>query len=139
MRLKSSFSAIRTQPLLGNKVVPQVVTFQQWQATKGDDFNADAGVFSVSIPGIYYFSFTMRTYDNKYIGVTLVVNDAPVVAMTTDSSDRKVMQTQSAMVHLASGDQVWLMMGPSEHFALYGNNNKYTTFNGHLLYPDYEE
>ncbi|XP_070567327.1 complement C1q tumor necrosis factor-related protein 4-like [Ptychodera flava] len=105
---------------------------------KGEGFNAETGVFVTPIPGIYYFSFTMRTYDHKYIGLSLMLNEEPVISMMTDASDRKVMQTQSAMLHLKRGDRVWLLLGPSEHFALYGNiMNNYTTFNGHLIYPDH--
>ncbi|XP_070537771.1 uncharacterized protein [Ptychodera flava] len=133
---KCAFSAIRTQPLFGGGD-PQVVTFQKTQANKGKSFEGDNGVFRASVPGIYYFSYTMRTYDHKHIGVALMLNSDPVVAMTTDASDRKVMQTQSAMLHLVEGDEVWLLIGPSEHFALYGNDFNYNTFNGILLYPNY--
>ncbi|XP_070568841.1 uncharacterized protein [Ptychodera flava] len=136
---RCAFSAIRTQPLLGRNS-SQIVKFQTTPVSEGCNFDPVAGVFIATIPGIYYFSFTMRTYDHKHIGVSLMLNDKPVVAMTTSASDRKVMQTQSVLLHLDVDDEVWLLLGPSEHFALYGNNNNnYNTFNGHLIYPDFVE
>ncbi|XP_077987787.1 uncharacterized protein LOC144442345 [Glandiceps talaboti] len=134
---KCAFSSIRTQPLLGLSDTPQLITFQKNTANKGKAFERGKGLFTCSIPGIYYFSYTMRSYDHKHIGVALMLNDGAVVAMTTDASDRKVMQTQSAMIQLVEGDQVWLLLGPSEDFGLYGNDFNYNTFNGQLLYPNY--
>ncbi|XP_006825883.1 uncharacterized protein LOC102809593 [Saccoglossus kowalevskii] len=132
---KVAFSLIRTTPLLGNASGPQVVTFDQDLVRKGKGLDKAEGVFTCATQGIYYFSYNMRTYDHKHLGVALMLNDEPVVGMTADASDRKVMQSQSAMLSLKVGDQVWLMLGPSEDFALYGNDFNYCTFNGMLLYP----
>ncbi|XP_077987848.1 uncharacterized protein LOC144442388 [Glandiceps talaboti] len=130
---RAAFSAVRTQPLFGSSE-PQPITFQKNQANKGKDFVRQNGVFTCEIPGTYYFSFTMRSYDSKHIGVALMLDENPVVAMTTDPSNRKVMQTQSVMLELSQGDRVWLLLGPSEDFALYGNELSYNTFNGVLLF-----
>ncbi|XP_002734303.1 uncharacterized protein LOC100367568 [Saccoglossus kowalevskii] len=134
---KVAFSSIRTEPLMGTDGGAQAIAFQKNQANKGKNFDRSSGMFVCTIPGIYYFSYTMRSYDKMHIGVALMKNDDAVVAMTTDASDRKVMQTQSTMLSLDIGDQVWLLLGPSDNFAIYGNDFNYNTFNGHILYPNY--
>jgi len=134
---KCAFSAIRTVPLLGIENTPQAITFQKNMANKGKSFERGKGVFTCKIPGIYYFSYTMRSYDERHIGVALMLNESPVVAVTTDASKRKVMQTQSSQLQLVEGDQVWLLLGPNENFGIYGNDFNYNTFNGYLLYPNY--
>ncbi|XP_070537770.1 uncharacterized protein [Ptychodera flava] len=132
---KCAFSAIRTEPLFGEATVPKSIGFQKSQANKGKSFKKENGVFTCEIPGLYYFSYTMRTYDGKLIGTALMLNGDPVVGMTTDASNRKVMQTQSIMLTLKVGDEVWLLLGPSDGFALYGNDFNYNTFNGVLMIP----
>ncbi|XP_077988004.1 uncharacterized protein LOC144442514 [Glandiceps talaboti] len=132
---KCVFSVSRSLSLLG-KSRPQNITFDFTLANKGAYFDIDTGVFTCNKTGIYYFSFTMRSYDNKTIGVTLLKNGEPEVSISTDPSDRKVMQTQSLMLRLENADQVWLQLGGSPNFAIYSNKYHYATFNGISLYTD---
>ncbi|XP_077987907.1 uncharacterized protein LOC144442434 [Glandiceps talaboti] len=131
---KCAFSVARSKSLLGNNLSPQNITFDFKLANKGKYFDMRSGVFTCQIPGIYYFSFTMRSYDNKTIGVTLLKNGEAQVSMSTDPSERKVMQTQSVMLQLDEADQVWLQLGPHVNFAIYSNDYHYATFNGIILY-----
>ncbi|XP_006813252.1 complement C1q tumor necrosis factor-related protein 4-like isoform X2 [Saccoglossus kowalevskii] len=133
---KCAFSGVRTSVLLGS-AESQIITYDELYANKGKDFDIDTGIFTCQVPGIYYFSFTMRSYDNYHIGVTLVKNSSPQVSMITDASDRKVMQSQSVMLDLLIGDRVWLQLGPHKYFAVYSDDKKYITFNGFVLYPNY--
>ncbi|XP_002732148.1 uncharacterized protein LOC100372509 [Saccoglossus kowalevskii] len=131
---KSAFCAIRTSPMMGINNVSQVINFQKVQTNKGKQMDRRAGYFNCTLPGIYYFSYTVRSYDDKLIGVVLMLNQDPVVAMTADASSRKVMQSQSVMLPLKKGDLVWLLLGPSEDFGIYGNKYNYITFNGVYLF-----
>jgi len=130
---RSAFTAIRTTPLLGSSS-PQVITFNEIRPNKGKDFDRGEGYFKCEIPGTYYFSFTIRSFKGKHIGVALMLNEAPICALTTDPSDRSVMQSQSVMVDMSPGDVVWLLLGPNANFGLYGNEVSFNTFNGHLVY-----
>ncbi|XP_077863114.1 uncharacterized protein LOC144345897 [Saccoglossus kowalevskii] len=128
------FSAFRSETLLGSNRGPQNIVFSDAKMNYGESFDTNTGLFTCTVPGIYYFSFTIRSYEGKGIGVLLMQNDERVVAMITDSSDRKVMQTQSVVLALNHGDQIWLLLGPSDNFAIYGNDFNYNTFNGMLLH-----
>ncbi|XP_077988046.1 uncharacterized protein LOC144442545 [Glandiceps talaboti] len=147
---KCAFSAVRTRVMYGITGTPQTITYDIQHANKGKDFDIDTGIFTCEVPGIYYFSFTMRSYAGAYIGVNLVQrlaedetgNDiTSEVAMLTDpdniNDEREIMQTQSVMLDLDIGDQVWLQLGPNDQFRIHSNSQKYITFNGFILYPNY--
>lgn len=77
---------------------------------------------------------SLRSFDNRYLGVTLMKNDQYKVAVYTDSSERNVMESQSVLMHLEVGDVVWLRLAPSPKFGLYSDQYHYTTFSGILVY-----
>ncbi|XP_077987722.1 uncharacterized protein LOC144442289 [Glandiceps talaboti] len=130
-----AFSTSLTTPLLGKDDGPQVVIFDHGEVNEGNAYDIENGVFKCHTPGVYYFSFNMRSYDDKHLGVALMLNDTPVVTMTTDASERKVMQSQSVILTLKKKDEVWLMLGPSQDFAIYARYDfTYNTLNGILLY-----
>ncbi|XP_070537776.1 uncharacterized protein [Ptychodera flava] len=133
---KMAFSVTMTTPLFGTDK-PQVVIFNEVKERIGKGYDAKKGVFRCIVPGIYYFSYTICSYYNRSIAVTLVHNDMPVVATSMDASTIKVMQSQSVVLSLLKGDEVWIMMGASENYAIYGRNDHihYNIFNGVLLYP----
>ncbi|XP_077988155.1 uncharacterized protein LOC144442651 [Glandiceps talaboti] len=143
---KVAFSATRTASLLG-ETTPQVITFHDMFVNEGGDFDAEDGIFTCSVSGVYYFSFTMRSYDNNYIGVILMKDEEPQVSMATDADDRSLMQTQTVVLALQVGDTVWLRLSPSkispvshahrdvsDGYAIYGNSYNYITFNGFLIF-----
>ncbi|XP_006821290.1 uncharacterized protein LOC102801095 [Saccoglossus kowalevskii] len=129
-----AFSATRTSPLLGDSSEAQNITFDLAFVNEGDDFDLDTGIFTCEVEGTYYFSFTMRSYDAKHIGVILMKGNEGVVSMATDADDRSVMQTQSVMLTLSVGDLIYLRLTPSEDFAIYGNSFNYITFNSFLVF-----
>ncbi|XP_070537782.1 uncharacterized protein [Ptychodera flava] len=131
---KCAFSAARSSPLLGEEYA-QNITFDIQFVNKGKFFDRRSGVFTCQIPGIYYFTFNIRTFENKTVGITLVKSgNVAVVGMTTDPTERNIMQSQSVMIQLALGDQVWLQLGPHQDYAIYSNKYNYITFSGFLIY-----
>lgn len=131
---KSAFSVASSSSQLGVQDVPQIVKFDYVFSNKGNDFVTTNSSFVCQIPGYYYFSFSLRSFDNRYLGVTLMKNDQYEVAVYTDSSERNVMESQSVLLHLEVGDVVWLRLAPSPKFGLYSDQYHYTTFSGILVY-----
>ncbi|XP_070540145.1 complement C1q tumor necrosis factor-related protein 6-like [Ptychodera flava] len=135
---KCAFSGVRTRLMLGDSSQAQIVTYDEQNANKGKDFDIDTGIFTCEVPGIYYFSFTMRSYHSHSIGITLVKNGELAVSMLTDGDPdtRDIMQSQSVMLDLVAEDEVWLQLGPHDDYAVFSSGSKYITFNGFILYPN---
>ncbi|XP_033096086.1 uncharacterized protein LOC117100489 [Anneissia japonica] len=136
---KSVFSAARNNDLLGT-YYPQTITFDHTFVNKGGDFNAENGTFNCEWTGYYFFTFTLRTLDHHYIGVTLMKTSAAtgntevVTGMYIDQHERNTMESQSVSIHLQTGDTVWLRLGPSDQYAVSSDTFLYTTFTGFLIY-----
>ncbi|XP_077987729.1 uncharacterized protein LOC144442295 [Glandiceps talaboti] len=134
---KMVFSVGLTKPILGHPKDPQTVVFDEIKVQRGKGYNTKKGVFKCRIAGVYYFSFTLRSYDEKHIGAALMLNDDAVVTMTTDAAKRQVMQSQSVVIKLVKNDEVWVMLGPSQDYAIYGrSDHTYNVFNGVLLFTE---
>ncbi|XP_077863115.1 uncharacterized protein LOC102802000 [Saccoglossus kowalevskii] len=136
VKRKCAFSAARSTVMLGS-LESQVITYDKLMANKGKSFDRNTGIFTAQTPGIYYFSFNVRSYDGKHIGITLMKNEETTTAIATDAGDRKVAQSQSIMLQLEVGDRVWLQLGPHKEYAIYSNSFNYVTFNGFLIYANF--
>ena len=139
-RQKSVFSVAKTSSQSGNP--GDILTFDMAHTNIGEDFSLSSNKFTCQIPGTYVFMFTITQYTEAHHPVIELVKDgvgiARAVAMETDSSGHEWLQgSQSAVLQLAAGDQVWLQF---KHFntveQVYSDNNKYTTFSGFLLYEE---
>ena len=64
-------------------------------------------------------------------------NDELQTAIYSDVSDRNVMQSQSVVVHLESGDRLWLRLAPSKRHAVHSGTQRYVTFSGFLVYKGF--
>ena len=95
---KSAFSVARLKPLLGNESKAQTVTFDKVNFLKiflmiffdlikfqefvneGGDFDLKNGRFIVKFSGIYFFTYTVQSYLDKFLGVQLMKNNEAQVA-----------------------------------------------------------
>ncbi len=131
---KSLFSAAATRHLTGQTGVHQTIVFDDIFTNKGNHFQEHNSTFVCHINGFYFFSFTLRSYDHRYMGATLVKNGNRVISIGGEPGERNQMMTQSVVLQLQQGDQVYVTLAPSDGYAIYSDHNKYCTFSGFLLY-----
>ncbi|KAM9816845.1 complement C1q tumor necrosis factor-related protein 1 [Neosynchiropus ocellatus] len=98
-------------------------------------FNMFSGKFYCYVPGIYYFSLNVHTWNQKETYLHVMHNDREVVILYAQPSDRSIMQSQSLMLDLDTHDQVWvrLFKGERENAIFSDEFDLYITFNGHLI------
>lgn len=135
---RSAFSVARSQELLGNDTMPLPLTFDKVFVNEGDGFDEDSGRFICHYPGIYFFTFTVQSYLDKYLGIQLMKNSEPQVILYANAVPRRIMQSQSVMLHLRKSDIVWLRQAKGIRFSIYGNKDMQITFSGYLVYPDHK-
>lgn len=130
---KSAFSVAATRATIG-ETGAKTVEFDYVITDKGNNWNATSNSFVCAITGYYFFTFSLRSYDDHYMGVTMMKNDGILTSMYTERSERNVMESQAVVVLMEIGDRVWLRLGPSTQFAVYSDAYKYATFSGFLVY-----
>ncbi|XP_061611200.1 complement C1q tumor necrosis factor-related protein 1 isoform X5 [Phyllopteryx taeniolatus] len=93
------------------------------------------GKFYCYVPGIYYFSLNVHTWNQKETYLHVMHNEKEVVVLYAQPSDRSIMQSQSLMLELESGDQVWVRLykGERENAIFSDEIDIYIIFNGHLI------
>lgn len=101
-------------------------------------FNMFTGKFYCYIPGIYYFSLNVHTWNQKETYLHVMHNEREVVILYAQPSDRSIMQAQSLMLQLETDDQVWVRLykGERENAIFSDDFDTYITFNGHLIKPN---
>ncbi|XP_042200918.1 complement C1q tumor necrosis factor-related protein 6-like isoform X2 [Callorhinchus milii] len=102
------------------------------------DFNMFKGRFYCSVPGVYFFNLNVHTWNFKETYLHLMRNEQEVAICYAQPSERSVMQSQSVMLALAPGDQVWVRLYKREREnAVYSDDvDTYITFNGYLVKAD---
>lgn len=98
-------------------------------------FNMFTGKFYCYVPGIYYFSLNVHTWNQKETYLHVMHNEREVVILYAQPSDRSIMQSQSLMLQLEAEDQVWIRLykGERENAIFSDDFDTYITFNGHLI------
>ncbi len=130
-RKKSAFSVVNSS----SKTVTTSSILGSWDhviLNRGNDFNQITGKFTCRVPGIYVFTFSLCNWTNQPLG-QLKKNGETLVG-TYRRYDGHDQATNSALVELVEGDQVWIGFGIGG--TIDSNNHRYTTFSGYLLYED---
>ncbi len=113
-----------------------IVTFDTVITDVGDNFDTNSNKFTCQIPGYYFFTFSIHSRDSNWPLVRLVKNDNKIVTMYTHpsgTSNYRNMGSNSALVMLATGDQVWL--DNLHNTQIHGHTSyTWTTFSGILLH-----
>ncbi len=119
-----------------NQAGTGIVTFDRIVTDVGGNFDSNSNKFICQVPGYYLLTFSFFAQDNNGPLVTLMKNGEKVVGAYTHpsgTSSYRNMGGNSALVMLASGDQVWLYNHHNDD--INGSSSwKWTTFSGMLLH-----
>ena len=120
-----------------NNFIPKVhlhaLPFEIVHTNVGDDFSKTSGRFTCEIPGLYQFSYSIGTYGNNQ-AVQLVKNNVRINAVYKDTEDHFDMISNTAVLQLAAGDQVWLQV-VSKGLGIVSSNALFTSFSGINIEP----
>ncbi|XP_030045931.1 complement C1q tumor necrosis factor-related protein 6 isoform X1 [Microcaecilia unicolor] len=101
-------------------------------------FNMFKGKFYCYVPGIYFFSLNIHTWNFKETYMHIMCNDQEKVILYAQPSDRSIMQSQSLMLELQENDEIWVRLYKREREnAIYSDDvDIYITFSGYLIKPN---
>lgn len=135
-QLYAAFSVGRRKPLHSSDYFQQVI-FDTEFVNLYKHFNMFSGKFFCYVPGIYYFSLNVHTWNFKETYLHLMKNEKEVAILYAQPSDRSIMQSQSLMLELQENDEVWVRLYKREREnAIYSDDvDVYITFNGYLVKP----
>ncbi|NXM75410.1 C1QT8 protein, partial [Serilophus lunatus] len=138
-QLYSAFSVGRRKPLHSSHYF-QPVTFDTEFVNLYQHFNMFSGRFFCSVPGVYYFSLNVHTWNFKETYVHVMRKEQEVAVLYAQPSERSIMQSQSLMLQLQEGEEVWVRMFKREREnAIYSEESDvYIIFNGFLIKADVE-
>ncbi|XP_044527908.1 complement C1q tumor necrosis factor-related protein 1 isoform X2 [Gracilinanus agilis] len=130
----AAFSVGRKKPLHSNDYY-QTLIFDMEFVNLYSHFNMFTGKFYCYVPGIYFFSLNVHTWNQKETYLHIMKNDAEVVILYAQVSDRSIMQSQSLMLELQEQDEVWvrLFKGERENAIFSDEFDTYITFSGYLV------
>ncbi|XP_029942014.1 complement C1q-like protein 2 [Salarias fasciatus] len=115
----------------------EVLKFDDVITNLGNNYDAGTGKFTCHVSGIYFFTYhvLMRGGDGTSMWADLCKNgQVRASAIAQDADQNYDYASNSAVLHLDSGDEVFVKLDGGKAHG--GNNNKYSTFSGFILYPD---
>ncbi|XP_038075633.1 uncharacterized protein LOC119743302 [Patiria miniata] len=125
-----AFSAYRTTSVTGGG--GDVIIFDNIESNLGDGYDSQSGVFSCSIPGVYFFTATLQRMSSVHPFVHLKKNGERIFGIYDNHGGYRHQSSNSAVLVLATGDRVWLEFGSSNK-GIYSNSDKYSFFSGFLF------
>uniref|UniRef100_A0A8D0L8D9 C1q and TNF related 1 n=1 Tax=Sphenodon punctatus TaxID=8508 RepID=A0A8D0L8D9_SPHPU len=138
-RHHAAFSVGRRKSLHSNDYY-QTLIFDTEFVNLYSHFNMFTGKFYCYVPGIYYFSLNVHTWNQKETYLHIMRNAAEAAILYAQASDRSIMQSQSLMLDLQEQDEVWvrLFKGERENAIFSDEYDTYITFSGYLVKPSLE-
>ncbi|KAG2459564.1 complement C1q-like protein 2 [Erpetoichthys calabaricus] len=115
----------------------EVLKFDDVVTNLGNHYDPSTGKFTCQVSGIYFFTYhvLMRGGDGTSMWADLCKNgQVRASAIAQDADQNYDYASNSAVLHLDSGDEVYVKLDGGKAHG--GNNNKYSTFSGFILYPD---
>ncbi|XP_061580295.1 complement C1q-like protein 2 [Cololabis saira] len=115
----------------------EVLRFDDVVTNVGNQYNPSTGKFTCQVSGIYYFTYhiLMRGGDGTSMWADLCKNgQVRASAIAQDADQNYDYASNSVVLHLDLGDEIYVKLDGGKAHG--GNNNKYSTFSGFLLYPD---
>ncbi|XP_022082660.1 complement C1q subcomponent subunit B-like [Acanthaster planci] len=127
-----AFSAYLTSSVTGNQ--GDVIIFDNIETNLGDSYSSQSGVFTCSVPGVYFFTASfLSMYSTTRPYVKLKKNDIVVFSIYDSQPNQYQQSSNSAVVSLATGDRVWLEFGSGSRGVYGESGNRYMCFSGFLI------
>ncbi|CAK6438581.1 unnamed protein product [Pipistrellus nathusii] len=132
----AAFSVGRKKALHSNDYYQTVVFDTEFVNLYGH-FNMFTGKFYCYVPGVYFFSLNVHTWNQKETYLHVMRNAEPVAILYAQVSGRSIMQSQSLMLALGEQDEVWvrLFRGERDNAVFSDEFDTYITFSGYLVKP----
>ncbi|KAG7463978.1 hypothetical protein MATL_G00182330 [Megalops atlanticus] len=115
----------------------EVLKFDDIVTNLGNHYDPKTGKFVCPVSGIYFFTYhvLMRGGDGTSMWADLYKNgQVRASAIAQDADQNYDYAGNSVVLHLDSGDDIYIKLDGGKAHG--GNNNKYSTFSGYILYPD---
>ncbi|KAI7810099.1 complement C1q-like protein 3 precursor, partial [Triplophysa rosa] len=115
----------------------EVLKFDDVVTNLGNHYDPTSGKFTCSIPGIYFFVYhvLMRGGDGTSMWADLCKNNqVRASAIAQDADQNYDYASNSVILHLEPGDEIYIKLDGGKAHG--GNNNKYSTFSGFMVYAD---
>ncbi|KAL0966259.1 hypothetical protein UPYG_G00293070 [Umbra pygmaea] len=115
----------------------EVLKFDDVVTNLGNHYDPTTGKFTSSIPGIYFFVYhvLMRGGDGTSMWADLCKNNqVRASAIAQDADQNYDYASNSVVLHLEPGDEIYIKLDGGKAHG--GNNNKYSTFSGFIVYAD---
>ncbi|XP_010884967.2 complement C1q-like protein 3b [Esox lucius] len=115
----------------------EVLKFDDVVTNLGNHYDPTTGKFTCSIPGIYFFIYhvLMRGGDGTSMWADLCKNNqVRASAIAQDADQNYDYASNSVVLHLEPGDDIYIKLDGGKAHG--GNNNKYSTFSGFIIYAD---
>nr|XP_012308992.1 complement C1q tumor necrosis factor-related protein 1 isoform X2 [Aotus nancymaae] len=130
----AAFSVGRKKPMHSNHYYQTVIFDTEFVNLYGH-FNMFTGKFYCYVPGIYFFSLNVHTWNQKETYLHVMKNEEEVVILFAQVGDRSIMQSQSLMLELQEQDQVWVRLykGERENAIFSDELDTYIIFSGYLV------
>ncbi|KAM9397542.1 complement C1q-like protein 2 [Salvelinus alpinus] len=115
----------------------EVLKFDDVVTNLGNQYDPTNGKFTCQVSGIYFFTYhvLMRGGDGTSMWADLCKNgQVRASAIAQDADQNYDYAGNSVVLHLDSGDEIYVKLDGGKAHG--GNNNKYSTFSGFILYPD---
>uniref|UniRef100_A0A8C6TU99 Complement component 1, q subcomponent-like 3b n=1 Tax=Neogobius melanostomus TaxID=47308 RepID=A0A8C6TU99_9GOBI len=115
----------------------EILKFDDVVTNLGNNYDGVSGKFICSIPGTYFFIYhvLMRGGDGTSMWADLCKNgQVRASAIAQDADQNYDYASNSVILHLDAGDEVYIKLDGGKAHG--GNNNKYSTFSGFILYAD---
>ncbi|XP_067116653.1 complement C1q-like protein 2 isoform X2 [Osmerus mordax] len=115
----------------------EVLKFDDVVTNLGNQYDPSTGKFTCLVSGIYFFTYhvLMRGGDGTSMWADLCKNgQVRASAIAQDADQNYDYASNSVVLHLESGDEIYIKLDGGKAHG--GNNNKYSTFSGFMLYPD---
>uniref|UniRef100_A0A803KBS6 Complement C1q like 2 n=1 Tax=Xenopus tropicalis TaxID=8364 RepID=A0A803KBS6_XENTR len=115
----------------------ELLKFDDVVTNLGNHYDPSTGKFTCQVPGIYFFTYhiLMRGGDGTSMWADLCKNgQVRASAIAQDADQNYDYASNSVVLHLDSGDEIYVKLDGGKAHG--GNNNKYSTFSGFILYPD---